>query len=77
MSCVGRPARSRQRSDLASTESAGPLPAIEELPAALIAFLVEAKRYMRDKRVGSLTVKFREGGVPTLVEKLEQELFPT
>jgi hypothetical protein len=55
---------------------AEPLPRLDELPPALIAFLVEAKRFMRDKRVGSLSVRFQEGGVPTLIEKHEQEKFP-
>jgi hypothetical protein len=59
-----------------ATEAESPVPRIEELPPPLIAFLIEAKRYMRMRVQGSLTVKFREGGVPTLVEKFEQELFP-
>ena len=59
---------------MAAEES--PLPKLEDLPPALVGFLVEAKRYMRDRRVGSLKVWFAEGGVPTLVEQFEQQKFP-
>jgi hypothetical protein len=57
------------------TEAESPLPRIDELPPALVALLVEAKRFMRERLVGSLEVRFGEGGVPTLVSKLEQMKF--
>jgi hypothetical protein len=56
-------------------EAEAPLPKIEDLPPALIAFLVEAKRYMRERVMGSLEIRFSEGGVPTLVDKHEQMRF--
>jgi hypothetical protein len=56
-------------------EAESPLPRIDELPPPLIAFLVEAKRYMRERVVGSLEVRFSEGGIPTLIDKHEQMRF--